>query len=128
MEKTLTIDGQKVTFKSSGATPIRYRAQFNRDYFQDIIKMQKAAKESKLENKKPEEVTAEDLEGIDFEVFYRIVWVLAKTANKEISDLEDWLDDFEYFPIEEIVPELFDVIAASLQSKKKIQAGKQRKK
>ena len=33
MEKTLTIDGKEVRFKSTAATPLRYKAQFNKDYF-----------------------------------------------------------------------------------------------
>ena len=38
MEKTIEIDGKKVGFKTNGATPLRYKAQFGKDYFKEILK------------------------------------------------------------------------------------------
>lgn len=114
MEKTLIIDGQKVKFKSNGSTPLRYKAQFQRDYFKEILKM--ASLESLVGKKK---IVPKDLEALDFEVFYNIAWIMAKTADPSIPDPISWLDEFDEFPIIDIVPELQDLIAASLQSKKK---------
>ena len=116
MEKTLVIDGQEVKFKSTGATPIRYKAQFQRDYFVDILKMRNIIKE---ENQKAEDITEQDIESFDFEVFYRIAWVLAKTADKDVPDLLTWLDSFDSFPIVDVMTDLIEIIAASVQSKKK---------
>ena len=39
MEKTILIDGKQVTFKSTAATPLRYKRQFGKDFFADIIKL-----------------------------------------------------------------------------------------
>lgn len=116
MEKTIEIDGKKVKFKTTGATPLRYKAQFGRDFFKEILKM---ASLKELENKNKEEISMEDLEGLDFEVFYNISWVMAKTADSSISDPLTWLDEFDEFPMLDIIPELADMILASLQSKKK---------
>jgi hypothetical protein len=113
MEKTLTIDGKKVTFKSSGATPIRYKAQFHRDFIKDVFKMRSL---EKIQDKKPEDIGDEELEALDFDLFYRLIWVLAKNADKDIPDLENWLDEFEEFPIQEIIGELIDLIGKSIQS------------
>jgi hypothetical protein len=44
---------------------------------------------------------------------------LAKTANPSIPDPITWLDQFDEFPLMEIIPELQDLIIASIQSKKK---------
>ena len=44
MEKTITIDGKQVRFKSNGATPLRYKAQFGKDYFKEIMKLSTIAK------------------------------------------------------------------------------------
>jgi hypothetical protein len=104
MEKTLTIDGKQVRFKSTAATPLRYKAQFGKDYFAELFKMKK---------------NQESLENLDFEVFYNLVWALAKTADKNIPDPITWLDEFEEFPLMEIIPELQELITASIQSKKK---------
>ena len=113
MEKTLTIDGKEVKFKSTAATPLRYKAQFGKDYFSEIMKMES------LSNVKQGKVSAKDIQKIDFEVFYNIIWVLAKTADKSIKEPLEWLDGFDEFPLMEIIPQIQDLITASLQSKKK---------
>ena len=113
MEKTIIIDNKEVKFRSTAATPLRFKAQFGRDYFAEIIKL------NKLSDFKEEKSNYEVLENADFEIFYNIIWVLAKTANKSIPDPLTWLDDFEEFPLFEIIPEVQDLIAASIQSKKK---------
>ena len=113
MEKILTIDGKEVKFKSTAATPLRYKAQFGKDYFSEIMKMES------LTNVKKDKIKAKDIQSIDFDVFYNIIWVLAKTADKNISGPLEWLDGFNEFPLSEIIPELQDLIISSLQSKKK---------
>ena len=40
MERTIGIDGKQVRFKSTAATPLRYKAQFGKDYFSEILKME----------------------------------------------------------------------------------------
>ncbi|EJL44028.1 hypothetical protein P4U99_03560 [Brevibacillus agri] len=111
MEKTLTIDGKQVRFKSTGGTPLRYKAQFGKDFFAEILQLN-ALGNLDMEN-------AATLQAIDFEVFYNIAWTLAKTADQSIPDPLTWLDQFGEFPIMEIIPELQDMILATLQTKKK---------
>lgn len=118
MEKTLMIDGKSVRFKSNGATPLRYKAQFGKDYLKEIMKMAPLANAKK---KKNNEFDAQDLESMDFEVFYNISWILAKTADPTIPEPIEWLSQFETFPIDEIFPEMQELMMASLsQSKKKL--------
>lgn len=113
MEKTIIIDDKEIRFKSTAATPLRFKAQFGKDYFAEIIKL------NKLSAFKEEKSNYEVLENADFEVFYNIIWTLAKTANKDIPDPITWLDGFDEFPLFEIIPEVQDLIAASIKSKKK---------
>jgi hypothetical protein len=115
MEKTLVIDDKKVRFKTNGAIPLRYKAQFGKDYFKEIFKMLPIARMGK--NPKPEE-----LESLDFEVFYNVAWIMAKTADPTIPEPIEWLGEFEEFPIADIFPELQDLMMATLQSKKKTAA------
>jgi hypothetical protein len=115
MEKTIEIDGRQIRFKSTAATPLRYKAQFGRDYFSELLKMNKLGKL----NLEGEEDNYEALEILDFEVFYNIIWSLAKTADKSIPEPITWLDEFEEFPIMEILPELQELITSSIQGKKK---------
>lgn len=116
MEKTLTIDGREVRFKSTAATALRYKAQFGRDFFADLLKMMPIIKIA--QNKELEDMTYDQLKQLDFEIFYHIIWVLAKTADKSIPEPIEWLDTFEEFPLQEMLPELQDLIAASFQGKK----------
>ena len=60
-----------------------------------------------------------DLEVLDFEVFYNIAWIMAKTAEPKIPEPIEWLEQFEEFPIVEIIPELQDLMLASFQTSKK---------
>jgi hypothetical protein len=115
MEKTIEIDGKQVVFKSTAATPLRYKAQFHKDYFSEILKLEKLSKTMKSKKL----TDAEKLEKVDFELFYNIAWVFAKTADKAIKEPLDWLDGFETFPLEEILPQLMDLMTSSMQSKKK---------
>jgi hypothetical protein len=111
MEKSILIDGKEVKLKSTAATPLRFKAQFGKDYFAELIKL------NKLSNFK--DGNYESLENVDFEVFYNIIWSLAKTADKSISEPILWLDEFEEFPLFEIIPEIQDMITASIATKKK---------
>lgn len=113
MEKTIHIDGKEVRFKSTGATPLRYKAQFGKDYFSEIMKM------GALEKLNKKNITEKDLEALDFEVFYNIAWTLARTANNAIPEPITWLDEFDEFPMMQIIPELQDMILATIQTKKK---------
>jgi len=111
MEKTIKIDGRDVTFKSTGALPKRYKMQFQRDFFTDLINMEGAVKKKNA--------SVDDIRKINFDVFYDIAWTLAKTADPTIPEPLAWLDSFETFPIIEILPELQDMLAASIASGKK---------
>jgi hypothetical protein len=111
MEKTILIDGKEVRFKSTGSTALRYKAQFGKDYLSEILK---------LNNLNGLDLnTTTSFEGFDFEVFYNIAWVMAKTANPSIPDPITWLDEFESFPMMDIIPELQDMLLSSIQAKKK---------
>lgn len=117
MEKTLTIDGRQVRFKSTAATAMRYKAQFSSDFFADLMKMgpviQAVEKGQDFDN-----LDYATLQHIDFEVFYNLIWVLAKTADRDIPEPIEWLDTFSEFPIMEIMPQLQDLMMASFQGKK----------
>lgn len=110
------IDGKQVTFKSTAATQLRYKAQFGKDYFADIMKLYPLAK---LADVNPEDMDMETLKLLDLEVFYNLLWAMAKTADKSLPDPITWLDEFEVFPLFEILPEVQELIISNLQTKKK---------
>lgn len=114
MEKTIEIDGKKIRFKSNGATPLRYKAQFGKDYFKEIIKL---APLQKLNGKKG--ISPEELAALDFEVFYNISWIMAKTADPSIPEPLEWLDQFDEFPMADVIPQLQDLMISSFRTTKK---------
>lgn len=107
--KVIEIDGKQVTFKSTAATPLRYKEQFGKDYFSEIYKLKSLQKA--LKSKKSD---ADKLANINFELFYNIAWVFAKTADKDIPEPMEWLDGFNVFPMAEIIPQLQELIAISI--------------
>lgn len=114
MEKVLTIDGRRVPFKNTGAFMLRYRAQFGQDALKDIYKLRGLVDASgQLAN----------IDALDLEPFYKLVWTLAKTADPSIPPPMEWLDTFETFPLMDIMPELEDMLwqalGSNVESKKK---------
>lgn len=118
MEKTLTIDGVRVNFKSTASTPMRYKAQFASDFFGDLLKMAPMIK-SMTDSDELEDMDYETLKSLDFTVFYNIIWVLAKTADNSIPEPMEWLDGFDEFPLMDIIPELQDLMMSSFGGSKK---------
>lgn len=106
MEKTLDIDGKKVRFKATGGTMLRYKMQFGREYLADCAELAKVKKSNSIAD-------------IDLTPFYRIIWVLAKTADPDIPELLEWLDSFEHFPVLDIIEQLNDVIGGNIKIDRK---------
>ena len=119
MEKTIEIDGKKVKLKSTAGTPKRYKAQFRKDYFSELLKLSKLMANTDGDTFDLAEIDYSELDYLDFEVFYNFIWVLAKTADKNIGDPLDWLDEFDSMPLAEIFPEIIDLLESSISTKKK---------
>ena len=124
MEKTIYIDNRAVTFKSTGAFLLRYKAQFRRDALKDLVKLEPIL--SKLQVKQDtgtqEEKDAAAIEvfdTLDLELFFNMAWVMAKTADPTIPEPMLWLDTFGEFPVMDIFEELQDVLSASIAVSKK---------
>ncbi len=110
MEKIIEIDGKQVLFKSTGSFLLRYKAQFQRDGLADLMKLSASLDENgELKN----------YDTLDLEVFFKLIWTLAKTADKEIEPMFEWLDTFEEFPLADIIPELMELIECTIKTSSK---------
>ena len=118
MEKTIYIDEQPIRLKSSAGLPKRYKAQFRRDYFGDLLKLSKVF-ENRGKGTKVASATFEDLDHLDMDVIYDIIWTMAKTADRNIPEPLEWLDEFEVFPLAEIMPQIQELITGTMQKTKK---------
>lgn len=120
MEKTIVIDDKDVLLKSTAGTSIRYKSQFRRDMFADILSLSALTSYISADGDQSNiDISQVDLSKLDFDVIYNLVWAFAKTANKEVPDPLTWFDTFGEFPIEEIITEIQDLIKSTVQSKKK---------
>ena len=100
--KTITIDGQEVTFRASAAIPRLYRNKFHRDIYRDLNELQKGIDESNAENS--------NLDTFSLQLFENIAWLMAKHADSSVPDTpEEWLDAFNTFSIYEILPQIIEL-------------------
>lgn len=95
MERTIKInENQSVTFKATASTLHRYRKCFGSDLLEDMQTVMKAYEDG---------ITS----GRQLETFLNMAYIMAKQADPEIpNDPEEWLDSFEVFPINIILPEV----------------------
>lgn len=120
MEKTITIDGKQVRLKATAATVKRYKSQFRRNLFADLMGLGAiSALTSPDGSQQPLDMSNVDLSNVDFELIYDLTWLYAKTADPNIPDPMAWLDEFEEFPIEQIMPEVMELVQLTMGAKKK---------
>ena len=123
LEKTVTISGREVKFRSSATVPRLYRIKFKRDIFKDLAKLEKSYK-GRTED-------GEELQIEDLEIFENVAYIMAYHADHSIpGTIDEWLDQFEMFSIYEVLPEILELWGTNLftdvESKKNLQrvAGK----
>ena len=108
MEKIIKIADKEVALKTTGATLLRYKMQFGKDLLTELIKLDGAYQDGELKAEK-----------LDFEMFFNILWVMAKAAAPEIKPPIEWLDEFEEFPILEILPEVMELLTNLMRTSRK---------
>lgn len=96
MEKIINIDGKDITFKATGSAPLRYKMQFKRDLFADVMKMRG--------------ISEKNIESLDLEILYDVSWIFAKIADPTIPPPLEWLDTFNSFPIKEVFPQIQELL------------------
>lgn len=107
MFKVVKIENKQIPLKCNGSTAVKYSRFFNRNLISDFAEL------SKLQDKV-----------VDTDVLERLTWVMAKTANDDIPELEEWLSQFEsplsiYYSAPEILKTLDKSFITTKKSKKK---------
>lgn len=49
---------------------------------------------------------------------YNFVWVYAKNANNDIKSMDEWIDEFDEFPIFDFLADLMELMMSSITTKK----------
>lgn len=131
MRKIILVGEQEYELGTSAYTPIAYKQQFGKDYFQDLFSMlQNQSLMSELNKlnsgeKESNEVDISILSDFDMTFFNRLFWAFAKTANPHIKPYEQFFMEMESFPIQEVGPELMEMLNASMSTKKSQTSQKQ---
>lgn len=112
MDKIITIDGKKVGFRATALTPRLYRHKVGRDIIRDLNQLRKSYnKAAKLsENATEEERQDAQLSILDLEIFENVAHIMARQYDSSIPNTpEEWLDDFKFFSIYEILPQILEL-------------------
>ena len=106
MRKVINIGGVDVAFKATAATVIRYREKFGKDMIKELTALY-------AEYNNGEKI----LTSAVLETFFEIAYIMAKQANKSLTDDPDeWLDSFEVFPIDVVFPQIMELWQNSIQT------------
>ena len=100
--KTVSIDGQEVTFRASAAVPRLYRVKFHRDIYKDLSALEKSLNAS--------DESASTLDSFSLEMFENVSYIMAKHADPSIPDSqEEWLERFNTFSIYQVLPRIIEL-------------------
>ena len=96
MRKTIIIDEKPVAFRATASTLKRYMDLTGRDLIRDFQAIE-------IEMKTTTEVSNSDV----LTMFFNFAYVMARQGDGRIpDDPDEWLDSFETFPINEVMPQL----------------------
>ena len=108
IQKTVTISGHEIAFRSSATVPRLYRAKFKRDIFKDLSRLEASVKRKSADG---------SFEIEDLEIFENAAYIMAFHADNTIpNSIDEWLDQFEMFSIYEVLPEILELWGQNLMT------------
>lgn len=137
MKKTIKIDDeQKFEINSSSGWLYAYQEQFGHDVLPVLLPAAEALlqtmadlmKDSKSDNVADILAAADEetisnafitLSGMQLTTVTNIVWAMAKNANDSIESPREWLNSFDVFPWDIVVPQVLGAALEACISKKK---------
>lgn len=139
MEKTIKIDSKtSLKLSNSVAWMMLYRDQFGRDIVPVLIPALTAVTDIAVEVNKAVQngatpaqiVSALDTDivkdalveasGLEFVDLLNIIWAMAKAADDDIDEPIIWIRQFDKFPLDTILPIVFDMILSCMVSTKNL--------
>lgn len=109
MEKVINIGGQAVPMRATASTLRRYRSQFGRDLLEDFQTMQAAIGLS-------EGTGSPTRAGAVLDMVTDLAYTMARQAAPQAVPAvpEDWLDQFEIFPVQDFAIDVVTLWAESM--------------
>lgn len=117
MRQTITIKGKQITLESNAYTTLLYKKQFNKDFFKELLLMAKVFNGRKSFSL--EDLDKDTLEEFDTELFHRLFWIFAMTADPSTPDYSDYFRVNSYLEPKDIIQNVEKLLGTSLVTKKK---------
>lgn len=127
MEKTIQIDGKPVKFKTGASFARIFKSQFGYDILTVIMPVISETLQNidsmleDMNNIKPSDVgnALEGVYSLELIDIQNMIWSMAKLADKDIPEPILWEEQFDEFPVFDIMKELLEILIPSLVTKKK---------
>jgi len=141
MRKTITIGDKEVTLSNGIAWALEYRDQFNEDPIQKHIPLVATIGESiatVLSEMDGDKLTltnlSRSLQGRVFElliplmqtefldIIINVTWAMAKACDDELPPPREWIEQFDEFPLDVVVPEVYGLLVSGFVSTKNLKS------
>lgn len=133
MEKTVEVSGESFRLVTNAFTPILYKQQFGRDYFQDMMHMfegesfmQMIALSNTSELQENSQLDVGLLKNFDMTFFHRLFWTFARSGNSQIPSFEQFFMSLDEFPVQDLATDLMEMLEANMVTKKRSMTAKPR--
>lgn len=139
MEKVINIGGVDVKLSNNVGWTMEYRDQFGEDIIPKLLPLAQSITEALVAvfgeygtKAFDAQTIAEALQGrtIDImipltqlsftDLIIGVTWAMAKDADPNIDPPRQWVRQFESFPVDEIIPELLDLVKRGFASSKNL--------
>lgn len=140
MEKIINIGDKEVKLSNNVAWTMEYRDQFNKDVLEAIMPIVTTLietvttiiNESGADGKIDINSISAALEGKAFEItlpltnlgftdsVVNVLWAMAKAADPTVEPPRQWVRQFETFPLDEIVPQVGEMVLGGFTSSKNL--------
>ena len=141
MEKVIKIGDVEVKLSNNVAWTMEYRDQFNKDVMEAMMPIMTSLietvstviNESGANGEVDVYTISDALQGRAFDItlpltqlgftdsVINVVWAMAKAADPSIDPPKQWVRQFETFPLDEIVPEVGQMILSGFSSSKNLE-------
>lgn len=141
MEKTVNIGNKSVRLSNNVGWTMIYKDQFGQDIIPTLMPMIAAMLDVVSgviqATGKTSEIEAEDLlavldgdtlinaalhiSGLEFTDLIKMTWSMAKALDDNLPEPKVWVRDFEVFPVDEVVPAVFELALKGVMSSKNLE-------
>lgn len=140
----VTIGDKELVLSNSAAWALAYRDQFNHDIIPTVMPLLAgildiiggiasnftAGEDGKVEIALTDALDVIDsdsimdalihLSGFELVELFNITWAMNKAAVDDIDEPKTWIKQFEVFPVDEVAPKVFGLMASGLMSSKNL--------